>query len=122
MSLAEYGSEGRVSTKGDIYSYGIILLEIITRKKPTDEMFVGELAMRQWIASLLDRMEVVDDGLLRIEDGRDVTGMQTVLSSILELGLRCSEESPDERPDIKDVVTKVNKIKLALVGNISRGV
>ena len=122
VSLAEYGSEGRVSTKGDIYSYGIILLEIITRKKPTDEMFVGELAMRQWIASLLDRMEVVDDGLLRIEDGRDVTGMQTILLSILELGLRCSEESPDERPDIKDVVTKVNKIKLALVGNISRGV
>ena len=78
MSLAEYGLEGKVSTKGDIYSYGIILLEIISRKKPTDEMFVGELAMRQWIASLPDRMEVVDDGLLRIEDGRDVTGMQTV--------------------------------------------
>ena len=67
-------------------------------------------------------MEVVDDGLLKIEDGRDVTNMQTVLLSILELGLRCSEESPDERPDIKDVVTKVNKIKLALLGNISRGV
>ncbi|XP_065617448.1 receptor kinase-like protein Xa21 [Quercus suber] len=111
----EYGSEGRVSTKGDIYSYGIILLEIITRKKPTDEMFVGELAMRQWIASLPDKMEVVDDSLLRIEDGRDVTGMQTVLLSIFELGLRCSEESPDERPDIKDVVTEVNKIKLALL-------
>ena len=111
-----------MSTKGDIYSYGIILLEIITRKKPTDEMFVGELAMRQWIASHPDRMEVVDDGLLRIEDGRHVTGMQTVLLSILELGLRCSEESPDERPDIKDVVTKLNKIKLALHGNISNGV
>ncbi|KAF3950246.1 hypothetical protein CMV_023970 [Castanea mollissima] len=118
----EYGSEGRVSTKCDIYSYGIILLEIITRKKPTDEMFVGELAMRQWIASLPDRMEVVDDGLLRIEDGRDVTSVQTVLLSILELGLRCSEESPNERPDIKDVVTKVNKTKLALLGNINKGV
>ena len=120
--MAEYGLEGRVSTKCDIYSYGIILLEIITRKKPTEEMFVGELAMRQWIASLPDRMEVVDDGLLKIEDGKDVTGIQTVLLSILELGLRCSEESPDERPDIKDVVTKVNKIKLALLGNIGRGV
>ena len=78
--------------------------------------------MRQQIVLLPNRMEVVDDGLLKIEDGRDVTNMQTVLLSILELGLRCSEESPDERPDIKDVVTKVNKIKLALLGNISRGV
>nr|XP_023927364.1 putative receptor-like protein kinase At3g47110 [Quercus suber] len=113
----EYGSEGRVSTKCDIYSYGIILLEMITRKKPTDEMFVGELSIRQWIASLPNKMLAVDDGLLSIEDGRDVTIMQTILSSILELGLRCSEGLPDERLDIKDVVTKVNKIKLALLGN-----
>ena len=115
--MAEYGSEGRVSTKCDIYSYGIILLEMITRKKPTDEMFVGELSMRQWIASIPDKMKVMDDGLLRIEDGRDATVMQTILSSILELGLRCSEELPDERLDIKNVVAKVNKIKLALLGN-----
>ena len=78
--------------------------------------------MRQWIASLPDRMEVVDDGLLKIEDGKDVTGIQTVLLSILELGLRCSEESPNERPNTKYIVTKVNKIKLALRGNISKGV
>ncbi|KAF3969074.1 hypothetical protein CMV_007098 [Castanea mollissima] len=118
----EYGSEGRVSTKGDIYSYGIILLEMITRKKPTDEMFIGELGMRQWIASLLDKMEIVDHGLLRREDGRDVIATQTILSSILELGLRCSEELPDARLDIKDVVAKVNKIKLALLGNQNMGI
>ncbi|KAK4604331.1 hypothetical protein RGQ29_012721 [Quercus rubra] len=118
----EYGFEGRVSTKNDIYSYGIILLEMITRKKPTNDMFVGELAMRQWILSLPYKMEVVDDGLLRIEDGRDVTFMQTILSSIFELGLRCSEELPDQRLDIKDVVAKVNKIKLALLGNRNRGI
>ena len=99
--MAEYGFEGKVSTKGDIYSYGIILLEMITRKRPTDEMFVGELGIRQWIASLPDKMEVVDDGLLRMEDGRDVTVMQTILSSIMELGLRCSEELPNARPNIK---------------------
>ncbi|KAL4650926.1 hypothetical protein ACB092_01G122200 [Castanea dentata] len=118
----EYGSEGRVSTKCDIYSYGIILLEIIARKKPTDEMFVGELGMRQWIASLLDKMEVVDHSLLRREDQRDVTVTQTILSSILELGLRCSEELPNARPDIKDVVAKVNKIKLTLLGDRNMGV
>ena len=57
------------------YSYRIILLEIITRKKLTDEMFVGEVDMTQWIASLPDIIDVVDNGLLRIEDGRDVTAM-----------------------------------------------
>ena len=120
--MTEYGSEGRVSTKGDIYSYGIILLEIITRKKPTDEMFVGELAMRKWITSLPDKMEVVDDGLLQIEEGRDVTTTQTILTSILELGLRCSEKLPDERPDIKEVLAKASKFKLTLLGNRNRGV
>ena len=97
-------------------------MEMNTRKKSTNEIFVGELGMRQWIASLCELMEVVDDGLLRIEDGRDVIALQTILSSILELGLRYSEELPNGRLDIKDVVTKVNKIKLTLLGNRNRGV
>jgi hypothetical protein len=107
----EYGFEGKVSIKSEVYSYGMTLLEMITRKKSTDNMFVRELTMRQWInASLPDKMmKVVDDGLLRTENRRDVTIMQSVLSSIMELGLRCFEELPDERVDIKDVLDKLKK-------------
>ncbi|KAF5464004.1 hypothetical protein F2P56_014120 [Juglans regia] len=109
----EYGFEGKVSIKTDVYSYGITLLEMITRKKPTDDMFVGDFTLRQLVnASIPDRMmEVVDEGLLRIEDGRDTIALQNILLSILDLGLRCSEELPDTRMDIKDVFVKLNKIK-----------
>ncbi|XP_035547664.1 probable LRR receptor-like serine/threonine-protein kinase At3g47570 [Juglans regia] len=118
----EYGFEGKVSIKTDVYSYGITLLEVITRKKPTDDMFTGDFTLRQLvIASIPDRMmDVVDEGLLRIEDGRDTIALQSILSSIMELGLRCSEELPDTRMDIKDVLVKLNKIKSTFFENRNR--
>ncbi|KAG6666551.1 hypothetical protein CIPAW_01G038700 [Carya illinoinensis] len=118
----EYGFEGKVSIKTDVYSYGITLLEMITRKKPTDDMFVGGFTLRQLVnASIPDRiMEVVDGGLLRIEDGRDTITLQSILSSIMDLGLRCSEELPDTRMDIKDVLVKLNKIKSTFFENGNR--
>ena len=115
--LTEYGLEGRVSTRGDIYSYGIMLLEMLTRKKPTDDMFVGEFCLREWVkAKIPDKiMEVIDGNLLRIEDGRDVVAAQDHLLEIMELGLECSKQFPEERIDIKDVVVKLNKIKVQII-------
>ncbi|PQM41684.1 LRR receptor-like serine/threonine-protein kinase FLS2 [Prunus yedoensis var. nudiflora] len=112
----EYGYAGKVTIKGDVFSYGIMLLEIIARKKPTDEMFSGELTLREWInASLADDvLEVVDVGLLSVEEGRDVKVTRDVILSIIEIGMRCCEEVPEERLEIKDVVPKLMKIKLAL--------
>ncbi|EOY22754.1 Leucine-rich repeat protein kinase family protein, putative [Theobroma cacao] len=45
----EYGSSGIISEKTDVYSFGILLMETFTRKKPTDEMFDGEMNLRRWI-------------------------------------------------------------------------
>nr|XP_011463698.1 PREDICTED: probable LRR receptor-like serine/threonine-protein kinase At3g47570 [Fragaria vesca subsp. vesca] len=111
----EYGSAGKVSTKGDVYSFGIMLLEITARKKPTDEMFAGEVTLRQWIHEAVPDyvLEVVVAGLLSIEEGRDMNATESIIMSIFETGLRCSEVVAEDRMDIKDVVPKLKKIKSA---------
>ncbi|PQP95639.1 cinnamoyl-CoA reductase 1-like [Prunus yedoensis var. nudiflora] len=48
----EFGMEGIISTRGDVYSFGIVLMETFTRRKPTDEMFVAERNLKQLISSL----------------------------------------------------------------------
>ncbi|KAL2513241.1 putative LRR receptor-like serine/threonine-protein kinase [Abeliophyllum distichum] len=69
--VPEYGSEGIVSTSGDVYSFGIMLLEMYMRKKPTDAMFGEKMRLKGWVIQSLDEnkiIEVVDANLLRRED------------------------------------------------------
>ncbi|XP_031253658.1 receptor kinase-like protein Xa21 [Pistacia vera] len=62
----EYGRKGLVSGKGDVYSYGIVLMETFTGKKPTDEIFAEERSLKQLVSESLQSsvMEVVDKNLL----------------------------------------------------------
>ncbi|XP_050142252.1 probable LRR receptor-like serine/threonine-protein kinase At3g47570 [Malus sylvestris] len=73
--LAKYGTGGQVSILGDVYSYGILLLEMFTRKKPTDDMFKGGLRIYQFVAMALPDhvMDVVDHSIiLDLEKNGDV--------------------------------------------------
>ncbi|XP_038697618.1 probable LRR receptor-like serine/threonine-protein kinase At3g47570 [Tripterygium wilfordii] len=116
----EYGFEGRVSIKSDMYSYGIMMLEIVTGKKPTDEMFVGEVSLRQWVnASFPNTLLDVVDIVLKPNGSRTrhIDMVHDSLFSLLEMGLECSREIPEERTDVKDVVAKLTQIKLKLLPN-----
>ncbi|KAK3221454.1 hypothetical protein Dsin_008479 [Dipteronia sinensis] len=122
VESTEYGSEGRVSTRGDVYSYGIMLLEIFTAKKPTDEMFSKETSLRKWVAKSFPEktIHIIDGALLDPEEGDDLKATHSILLSIIELGLECNKELPGERIDMKDVVVKLNKIKLAFLQNTNK--
>ncbi|KAM3239379.1 hypothetical protein P3L10_014413 [Capsicum annuum] len=60
----EYGMDGLVSRKCDVYSYGIMLLETFTRRKPNE--FEGDLSLKQWVSYSLPKavMDVVDANLV----------------------------------------------------------
>ncbi|KAH9685304.1 protein kinase domain-containing protein [Citrus sinensis] len=91
----EYGREGRVSTNGDIYNFGIMIMETFTAKKPTDEIFNGEMTLRRWVNDLLSIsvMEVVDANLLSWKDKHFMTKEQC-MSFVFNLAMECTVESP----------------------------
>ncbi|XP_025664930.2 putative receptor-like protein kinase At3g47110 [Arachis hypogaea] len=111
----EYGLEGRVSRQGDVYSYGILLMETFTQKKPTDEMFVGEFSIKEWVKmSCPDSLLDIIDAKLLVEEGETDT-KQDCLLSIMTLALNCSAESPVERTRMKDAMNALKKIKRLLL-------
>ncbi|CAL2251971.1 unnamed protein product [Prunus armeniaca] len=131
MTLATVGymAPGMVSTRGDVYSFGILVMETFTRRKPTDEMFDGEMNIKQWIANSLvlpDAKidEVVDANLLGIgteQEEDDHVRKRDCISAIMRLALTCCAESPQERVSMKEAVATLNKIKTKFLKDAAGG-
>lgn len=111
----EFGLEGLVSTRCDIYSYGIMLMETFTRKKPTDEMFAENSSLREWIRQSWPlAMDKIIDPELIIPEEKNKTGKMQCSSSIMELALRCTADLPEERMNIKHVLAQLKNIRTML--------
>ncbi|XP_055802682.1 receptor kinase-like protein Xa21 [Solanum dulcamara] len=109
----EYGLEGIVSTSGDVYSYGIMLMEVLTKRRPTDEEICNEnLDLRKWITQAFSGtiMDVVDANLFS-EEEQITSNSEVCIASMIELGLDCTKEMPESRITMKEVVKRLNKIK-----------
>ncbi|KAM7266426.1 hypothetical protein ACFE04_004323 [Oxalis oulophora] len=116
----EYGLQGHVSVKTDIYSYGILLMEAFTRKKPTDSMFIDEITLKSWVNVSLpdDVSEVADINLFVPSDEQFISVKNDGILSILKLALNCCEEHAEQRPNIGDVVNSLKTIKTKYLRSI----
>ncbi|GFY87442.1 leucine-rich repeat protein kinase family protein [Actinidia rufa] len=132
----EYGMGNEVSTFGDVYSYGILILEIFTGKRPTDNTFNDSVTLHNFAKMALPEQgtSIVDPTLFQqSENGEARSGInkttnqksiegqriEECLISILKVGITCSEELLRDRSAMNEVVAQLHVIKNALLGGIT---
>ncbi|XP_052151763.1 putative receptor-like protein kinase At3g47110 [Oryza glaberrima] len=124
----EYGYGAKTSTSGDVYSYGIMLLEMITGKSPVDQMFGGEMNLEKWArVSIPHQADEVVDKRFMIKAGSGESSadgqqqqqvdtvdskllLETILVPMVDVALCCVRESPDSRISMHDALSRLKRI------------
>ncbi|TVU15780.1 hypothetical protein EJB05_39318, partial [Eragrostis curvula] len=108
----EYGLNTEISTMGDVYSFGVLLLEMITGSRPTDEKFNDGITLHEYVYRAFPNSvnEVIDPVLLQDEtNATDV--MQNCIIPLVRVGLSCSLASPKARWEMGKVCAEIVTIK-----------
>ncbi|RLN39205.1 hypothetical protein C2845_PM01G12200 [Panicum miliaceum] len=100
----------KANTKTDIYSLGVVMLELLTGKSPGDT--TNGLDLPQWVASVVEEEwtnEVFDLELMKDAAAGSETGEELVKT--LKLALHCVDPSPPARPEAQQVLRQLEQIK-----------
>uniref|UniRef100_A0A0D9XRH5 Receptor kinase-like protein Xa21 n=1 Tax=Leersia perrieri TaxID=77586 RepID=A0A0D9XRH5_9ORYZ len=118
----EYGIINKNTTEGDVYSYGIILLQMLTGKTPIDEEFKEGFTLHNFVTEAFPVRieEILDPILLQEIEGAHYTWevscqanpwMQSCIIPLVKVALLCSVEMPKHRMKMEDVCYHVSEIK-----------
>ncbi|XP_073359140.1 uncharacterized protein [Aegilops tauschii subsp. strangulata] len=110
----EYGLGGHPSTEGDVYSFGVMLLEMITRKRPTDVLFQEGLTLHGWVRRHHphDLTAIIARPWLAATDAMlSVAQANNVVIELMDLGIACTQHSPPARPTMVDVCRAIALLK-----------
>ena len=98
----EYAMWGKVSESCNVYSFGILLLEIVTGRKPIEKLPGGiKRTITEWAATLITNgrfKDLVDPKLRGSFD-------ETQLKQAIGVASLCVQSDPNKRPNMKEVVS-----------------
>ncbi|CAI8602544.1 unnamed protein product [Vicia faba] len=117
----EQTEQKRLSQQADVYSFGVLLLEVLTGRAPSlqypspgtrhrkDEEEENVVDLPKWVRSVVREEwtgEVFDQELLRYKN------IEEELVSMLHVGLACVVQQPEKRPTMVDVVKMIEDIRV----------
>ncbi|KAD7478084.1 hypothetical protein R6Q59_007540 [Mikania micrantha] len=100
----EYAATGRVTTKVDVFAFGVVLMELITGRKALDETLPDE---RCHLVTWFRRVLISKENMLKAIDQTLETENEETLDSIskvAELAGHCTAREPFQRPDMGHAV------------------
>lgn len=104
----EYFQSFRCSTKGDVYSYGVVLLELLTGKQPTDATDFGDNNLVGWVKQHAKlKISDVFDPVLMEED----PSLEIELLQHLRVACACLDDRPWRRPTMIQVMALFKEIQ-----------
>ncbi|PWZ54876.1 hypothetical protein Zm00014a_033568 [Zea mays] len=102
------------SMESDVYSYGVVLLELLTRRTAVDPLFPDSTDIVGWVSSVLngtDKIEAVCDPAL-MEEVFGTVEMEEV-RKVLSVALRCAAREVSQRPSMTAVVKELTDARPA---------
>ncbi|KAI3808606.1 hypothetical protein L1987_24561 [Smallanthus sonchifolius] len=107
----EYASSGKLTEKSDVFSFGVVLLELITGRKPVDaSQPLGDESLVQWARPLLNHA-LETKGFEELVDPRlGKNYVQVEMFRMIEAAAACIRHLAPKRPQMSQVVRALDSI------------
>eukprot|EP00258_Populus_trichocarpa_P019306 XP_006384225.1 proline-rich receptor-like protein kinase PERK8 [Populus trichocarpa] len=101
----EYATSGKLTEKSDVYSYGVVLLELITGRKPVDaSQPLGDESLVEWARPLLTDAIENEDFEALADSGLEKNYVPSEMFRMIEAAAACVRHSAAKRPRMSQVV------------------